>query len=519
MPAQSLCKTATPRPHRHKRKGVAVLLVLGILAMTLALAYGMMRTQSESLTLIDNAGRADMARIAAQTGAAAALRQMHESTWTGVNTPLSGKLDANTTYYVTYAVGDSALSPTDPLYSEYPFRVTITSQGTAASPSNAAIKSTYTTKTIVQLARRKLNAGTSSSVWTDINNNTIYQWGATTVNIPFPFKSSGNVILFGTLQFCTDYPSSSTATRQYLQDLNGMRIAGIGDYRPFQGNIKWNGVYQSGTTSDYVTNRLGLTTTNMLSMYGTSPISNPGDVTTYRLYPGGPRYTLVDVYTQFGSTISGVTLAPNMLTNPLGLYRASSSCKIDSNTNISGSLMFGSSSVKDVIISGTNVQISGIPLPAMENSSTAYHLPTVMAAELIQFNSGCQANVSGLIMAWQNLDIDRGNADTIVNITGRAFTKDLDVWGRTEWDDSHVDWYSEYTNFLAQYDVNNPASIKYFPQWIGNRLGLSPAPTLSITPPTTAVTYHWPDWTQPIYGIGSGDAGLVWNIIRREEGQ
>ncbi|MFO0885250.1 MAG: hypothetical protein U0894_13855 [Pirellulales bacterium] len=73
MPAPSLCKTATPRPLRHKRKGVAVLLVLGILAMTLALAYGMMRTQSESLTLIDNAGRADMARIAAQTGAAELL--------------------------------------------------------------------------------------------------------------------------------------------------------------------------------------------------------------------------------------------------------------------------------------------------------------------------------------------------------------------------------------------------------------------------------------------------------------
>ncbi|MFO0885252.1 MAG: hypothetical protein U0894_13865 [Pirellulales bacterium] len=51
-----------------------------------------------------------------------------------------------------------------------------------------------------------------------------------------------------------------------------------------------------GDDFDYVTNRLGLTTTGMFAMYGSSPISNPGDVTTYRLYPGGPSYSLGNVH-------------------------------------------------------------------------------------------------------------------------------------------------------------------------------------------------------------------------------
>lgn len=503
---------------RRKRRGVAVLLVLGILAMTLALAYVMVRSQSESLSLQENMGRADMARIAAQTGTAAALRQMHESTWGGVNSSIAGRVDSNTTYTVSYVVGDSGLATSDPLYSEYPFRVTITSQGTSASPSNSSIKSTYTIRTIVQLARRALNTGTSHYAWDDLQNNTIYQWGSETIDFHFPFKSSGNVILFGTLQFCSDYPSNSTAARRYLQDLNGMRTAGLGDYRPFQGNIRWNTSFQSGTTSDYVSNRLGLSTTSMFSMYSSPPISSPGDVTTYRLYPGGPTYSLGNASGQFGTTISDATVQPSMTTNPLGLYRSSSSCAIGNNTTFTGALLFGNSSATNVVVSGTNVQLNGVNLPPLENSSTAYQLPLIIAADSARFTSGCQANVNGCIMAWQGLVVDRGAKTTSLNITGRAFVKDIDVGGRAEWDDDVIDWSTDYSDFTAQYDINNPASTKYFPQWMANQRGLSTAPAIGITPPTTAVRYHWPDWTQPVYGIGSGDAGLVWNIIRREEG-
>ncbi|MFO0885251.1 MAG: hypothetical protein U0894_13860 [Pirellulales bacterium] len=61
-----------------------------------------------------------------------------------------------------------------------------------------AIKSTYTTKTIVQLARRKLNAGTSKSCLDRHQQQHDLSVGINnTVNVPFPFKSSGNAIPFG----------------------------------------------------------------------------------------------------------------------------------------------------------------------------------------------------------------------------------------------------------------------------------------------------------------------------------
>lgn len=519
-----LCAVGSKSPSRtmggKRRKGIAVVLVLGILAMTLALSYVMIRSQSETLSLQDNQSRAELARLAAFTGTSTALRQMHESTWTGVGTPISGRLDATTTYNVSYTVGDSALATNDPLYSEFPFRVTIESQGTSTVPNNAAIKSTYTVKTVVQLARRALNSGTSHTAWDDLQALTLYQWGSSSVSLNFPFKMSGNSTFLGTLQFCTDYPSgSSNIDRRYLQDLNAMRSAGQGDYRPLQGNLKWNGLLQSFEASDYVSNRLGVSTTSMLlSAFLTPPIVNPGDVTTYQLYPGGPTYNVANASAVYGSSISNASVQPSMTDNPLGLVRASSNCNIGSNCNFTGAFLFGNSSANDIVVSGTNVQLSGINLPAIEGNATTYQLPLMIAADEVRFTDGCGANVNGLIMAWQTTNFEYGTKNTNVAITGRAFTRGFNVRGRTEWDDTVVNWSGDYTSFLAQYNVNNPPSSKFFPLWLAAQRNLQAPPTLNLDPPTNGVRYHWPDWTQPIYGIGSGDAGLVWNTIRQEQG-
>jgi hypothetical protein len=45
---------------------------------------------------------------------------------------------------------------------------------------------------------------------------------------------------------------------------------------------------------------------------------------------------------------------------------------------------------------------------------------------------------------------------------------------------------------------------------------LAAAPKLNFIPPTN-LTYHWPNWSQPIYVKADGDAGLRWNLVSWNE--
>ncbi|MBC7853855.1 MAG: hypothetical protein IAF94_10495, partial [Pirellulaceae bacterium] len=103
--------------------------------------------------------------------------------------------------------------------------------------------------------------------------------------------------------------------------------------------------------------------------------------------------------------------------------------------------------------------------------------------------------------------------NTVFNLQGRLFTEDLDVDARTEWDAvSSVNWTLQRTLFNLQ------STIKYFPDWMDISIfDLKAPPQFKFQPPTS-VTYHWPDWSQPIYTKAAGDDGLRWNIVSWKDG-
>src|SRR5687767_12363520 len=107
-------------------RGIATVLVLGILAIAVALSYSVMRSQTTAVQIQTNTRHIAGARLAAMTGMAAALRKMHELSWTGVATGFNANINGTQRYTVSYATGDSSLLPADPNYSDYPFRVTVT---------------------------------------------------------------------------------------------------------------------------------------------------------------------------------------------------------------------------------------------------------------------------------------------------------------------------------------------------------------------------------------------------------
>jgi hypothetical protein len=216
------------------RRGATIVLVLGLLAVTLAVSYAMMRTQATSLQIQTNQERRGDARQAALTGMAVALRRIHDADWAGVDTPVSGTLADGSIYEVEFATGDDALQAGDEDFDEYPFRLTLTSTGYAIDSSDSGRRSEYRVEAVVQLVRRAFAA--EPAAWTNLNSFTLVQWADQKTNIEIPARIEGPVKLGGTLELCADYPDDTPRAR-YLGDLEKMREDGRGDYRPFNGPI------------------------------------------------------------------------------------------------------------------------------------------------------------------------------------------------------------------------------------------------------------------------------------------
>ena len=124
---------------------------------------------------------------------------------------------------------------------------------------------------------------------------------------------------------------------------------------------------------------------------------HPGSVLKYKLYPGGADYTPPIIQNSFGNPIQNVTLAPDPLTNPLGIYRSTGSLSIQNNVQITGTLISDGGG-SDIQIYGTNVVLKPNNLPAIYGSSQTYQLPAVIAVTDLRMNSGSTVQISGTTM-------------------------------------------------------------------------------------------------------------------------
>ncbi len=514
-------RNSSIRPHKLRRpRGIAVVMVLGLLAITIAISYATLRGQGTTTQLARNGGRSLDARAAARSGVAAALRAMSQNGWAGVGTPISSNVTPNSWYVVTFTTGDAKLTNTDPAYSEWPFRVTVESTGFASDPLNTNIQAQYKSRCVVQLLRKNLVADPAN--WSSIITQNVYQFNASEVNtsqdplVQFPVRINGNATFLGKLQFCTEYPGTATARDKYLNGL-ALRAATLDDSRPFAlGKIYLKGLLtQQDVTTVTTMLTIDLLTPAVEALVTAPPPSHPGAPLSYRLYPGG------DVYyaTQLGSTLSGQTFAPDVKTNPLGIYSTNGPLSIQGNVQITGTIITDGSGSSDVTFSQANNVLQPVNLPALYGSGTVYQLPTLLAKNNLTINKAANVQLNGAILCWKTFEVFNNDStaanSTTLALTGNLITDTFKQHGRSTWTMNTTQWNVDQLLFTAQ----SITGIKYFPDWEQSQRSFTVKPTLTFSPDSSGVKPHWHDWSQAVYQPDPADPGLRWEVVRWDETQ
>ena len=483
---------------------MAIVLVLALVSIALAMAYALLRSQSLNVLMQGNSNLRNEARAAALSGLAAGLQKMSLTGWSGVNSTSTGTLSSTDSYSVTYTAGDPNLAAQDP---NQPYRVTVISTGYATSSLlQNSQQSSYRVRAVVALSPRQL--GPQPTNWSTMVNYSLFQINNGSVTLDPPCQVTGPVYLQGALSLGTDYSWSATASQRFFTDLNSMRLAGQTDLRPFTGKVSLPTASQSSQTTSTLS-WLGLATTNV-SVASPPSIPLPSNLTTYQIYPGGPVYSVGTV----PSSASSVTLGPDMVKNPLGIYFSSGSLTTGSNLTVNGTLICGN----NLTIGGTGTVITPVSLPALDGSSTPIQLPAVVSEQNVFCNSAGQATFNGLVLAGSKFSIAAGAQANVVSVIGPVLSKALSISTRNEWNLSSFMWGIYYSLFQSQLSLATPPRIAYFPTWLSG-VGLNPNPTLTVKPNPTVLTYQWQDLTAgPIYVINPSDGGLRWTLVSWTEG-
>lgn len=495
------------RLHPRYRQGMTVIVVLGVISITLALSYAMLRSQVTAVEIQSNLERRNLARQAAYAGISAALHQLHSPSWAGVDTQFSRDLASQQWFEVGFTTGDLALTATDPEYHEYPFRVTIESIGYAADPAHPDVRSSYRVRAVVQLVREKLNEAPSG--WEFVRNFTAYQWSGSASYVEVPVRVDGPCWLQGPINIGADYPIDSSSRTQYYNDLTAMKNANRGDFRPFNGPLLTPFSKQTGATRNFLTSGQGLTLIDVPVATGV-PVSFPTNTSSYQLYPGGKSYSLPVLQSLYGNTITQLTLAPDPIENPLGIYLSNGTLFVDNNTTVKGTIIT-TGSEPDIRITGQNVLLQGQALPPIEGATVPTQLPVAIVKDDFHVLSSAQAAVRGVVVAFDEFSFIRGDVDTRFDMQGRAICNKLYLYGRASWDLSLLQWQTDLLTFNTQKLL--AGGIRYFPEWMKNLRGMDPNPLLTIKPDSPEIVHHWHAWDRPVYTASAEGVGLRWNLI------
>jgi hypothetical protein len=485
---------------RGPRAGMAIVLVLGILAITMALSYSVMRSQTTAVQIQTNTRHIARARLAAMTGISAALRKMHETSWAGVATGFNGVIDATDRYSVTYTTGDSSLQPTDPNYADFPFRVTVLATGYSQDPASN-ITASHSIRSVVRL--NPVRTATAPAGWTTAQSYTVFQTEIDNFEVNVPMRIEGLVRVQGMLQLGNDYNWSNSQRREYFEDLNTKRTTQGVDYRPFNSRIDIPNASLSAEAADLVHNRLAIPTADL----ATSLLPNWGVASgtyAYRLYPGGQQYSAQTL----SSTLSNVTLAPDPLTNPAGIFQVVGNVALENNVSLQGTLVTIGSSTIDV--RGSNVNLTPVNLPAIAGSTSPIRLPTVVAFDDLYVRTGSNASITGLVYIGDRFEVDEGTQNSPFTISGRLITREFNVNGRTEF--RNADWGGVISSLWAT--VKDLLGL-LFPDWLYQDYGLDPQPRIRFVPEggTPVASYHWSGTAPTIFVPAAGDIGLRWDLV------
>lgn len=492
-----------PPDSRRRRPGVAVLVVLLLLSITLGLSYAAVRSQYTGLQIQRNADRRISARQAAVTGLTMAIKKMHTGSWQGVDTSISGSLGSDETFHVTYTTGDPSLSPEDPDYEDFPYRVTLVSTGYAADPDNPASIATYRIRAVVRLIPRAL--ADEPADWSGMQNYTVYQSKKDPFEVDIPCRLEGPVRVQGKLKIATHYPNAGDPWLRYLGDLDVMRLAGLPDYRPLNGPVDLPFIEQDSQHLFALRNKLGVTAVDAPVKEAASDWTRPTSLSSYQIYDGGPTYTIPIA----DGILEGVTLEPDPLTNPLGVYYRDTTITVRGNVTVRGSLFCRD----DVGIEGSDVHFQPVELPALAGSDSPVRLPAATCRNFfVEPSAG--GGLTGMLAVFDRFEIKKSPETVQFAILGRVVTCNFCIKERQPWET--LGWGEYYVDFLSQLGGGGSPIVPYFPVWMGYQ-GRNPKPLLTIKPDPTPVRYHWHNAQNPVYVPHPDDDGLRWDLLEWTE--
>lgn len=482
------------------RRGMAVILVLGIISMTLAVSYALVRSQVAGVKSQANVGLRGDARQAAYTGLSAALQRMHQSNWAGTETALTGTLGSTLSYAAAYATGDPEIAAASADADDWPYRVTVTTTGYASAATTGGAATTYTLRAVTRLVPRQ--TATNPAAWSTMAPYVVYQTNTESVTLQIPFQFQGAVRLQGALSVATDYPSPSSARNTYFEHLNAMRSNGLPDCRPFTGPVTLPFSSTSSSTRTLLTTTLGITLTDGAGA-ATSNWNAPGAVTTYRLYPGGKQYNAAVL----ASSISGTTLAADPRTNPAGIFVRQGNVTIGGNTTVVGTIL----GTGDVILNGTNINITPHLMAALDGTTAGHRYPAIVAGDDVYVQPGSNSTIYGTVTAFDDFRCLDGTQNTTFNLQGKLIARRLDVSPRNEWDYNSHFW----AFFWSLYgDLTEP---EYFPVFMQRVWDMHYAPQLTVGAWNDPAAGQWFSSSSPLYSIPTGDAGLRWSLLKIRE--
>ncbi|MFZ5828698.1 MAG: hypothetical protein ACOY3P_01355 [Planctomycetota bacterium] len=480
---------------------MALLLVMLMLSITLALSYAAVRTQHETLRVQSNGERRQSARQLAFTGLSMGIKRMQTAEWEGADAAFTMQLAPFESFHVTYTTGDPRLGAGDPDYDDFPWRVTVVAEGYAADPDYPQSIATHRVQAVLRLVPRQMPAEPTG--WTTATEHTVFQRAMGEFELDNPMQIIGTIRAQGFLGLAMENGWSSSVASLYYEHLKAMLDNGSPDNRPLTGRVSLPTASQSPTVLTLL-NKLGVPVSNL----GTSEMSGatyPSALCTYRLYTKGKAYTIPTV----SSTVNNCSLGPNPLTNPLGLYACTSTTRLADDLNFCGSLISLNDEVK---VDGNNVQLRPVSLPSLYGTDEPVQIPVLLSGSDLNVLPGSSAQIEGLVVCGDRFDIDPDEQyDISFTLKGRLIARNIDIQERVDWYHDAGWWDLQRDSF--QWQQYSPTGIRWFPEWLRVYRGLDYRPRIKLSPPATAVRYHWHNPDQPVFVPHPSDGGLRFELL------
>ncbi len=419
------------RSRRAGRRGVAILIVMLLLSITLGLSYAIVRSQTAALRVQQNAtsaaDRSGSARQAAITGMTCGLKHMGTREWNGVeewagdDSVLRGSLGPHERYVVSFNTGDVFLGSDDPEYESYPYRVTLLSTGYAADAESPEREARHQIEAVVQLIPRAV--GPEPPEWPAMSSEfTVYQWSQGSCEVHVPCRIEGRIRFQDRLKLgkgqpdCGSfYPWRDDAREPYLVDLATKESVEGRSYPPFG----WPTVFDAQSDDPLLFLPHDLQQRGLINLLEErmevptedKPVStltgwrHPGELLSYRLYPGGKSYNALEL--RSGQLeLKQTTLKPDPKTNPLGLYYHRGRIDLRDSVTIQGTLITKGTWDGDVHVFGKNVEIVPHDLPALHSDpEVPVRLPGVVVQDDFRIHPDAECSVVGMLAIWDDFEV------------------------------------------------------------------------------------------------------------------